>query len=1648
MSQFPGQGGFQMNYPGVYSPGQMAFNNNTEISQLVSMFAGPLLGQMAGPGQFMPHMMPTQQLMDQYALRNHQNNTRTATMNIAGDNTQNFATSLLGARSAMTKEAPTALNREQAANMAGIANNPFVKGALGQMFGHDNVEAAMHGSRGDVSALGGAINRMGYFMKDPSGGGGRPDSNSLEDYTRGVYAHMYEPQGNLEKLDRQSRAGDSGARESLKKAARMEQATIVEDADVAEKLQKMDNSKERVGALYEKYVNGGKATDTATQAKELVKFDRALKEANVLEDGETTIGGLRRRANNMPANEMHGFMAGQVGQIADNMLQRGMLPQSLGSMTAADRARAINATPMDEETVNRLSREAAHRDLSRHDNTSDAAKKYQQMTATEKEEHLDKGGARPYKDELEATRKEIEKTATGASGAKSATELESLKGFDALAGNSDAKRSADKIKEMSGAVAAIRDIFGDNGNPNAPMPALLAALEGLTGGAIGSMKPQKIADTLRQMQTTAKEAGIGFDQMAAMSAQMDAQGASLGLTPADTMRLKGSAMAAAKVMQDTGSFSNPIYGQTDKGTALNRAGQLMAAGAASPNAQAMGALESIYQADPERFKGKELELALEAYRNNEGDGTYTAPDGQKKNIREMIGRGGVQAAAGLGAASGVKAEEFNTQFRDPATKQFTTKEFGYLMQKYEIAKDINNEDTRGRARDKMRAGGVFAGMSSDEQNQLSQNVGRTMTDLIMETSDLERPEQIKKIKETMEAKLTEDFEKQGMARPQAEAQAKKVAASMSSNSDINNYIAGAGAVYSRKTGGEALSASAQLRAHGRDAKTAQQVETDTRRAARKREAGLGTESTPTARIHDYFFELGETGENFTPEGFMAALAPILSDKEVRNRYAKEMAPGFEVLDKLSRGARYTNKEINQLAADGNMTELRKLAGVSEKTQIVTEKQAEQLRNTQIATSTGDDKELARLYKQFIPNSKAADPAKDRKSMMQELRANNDFMVHMDNLALGEDKMTVDQVANKAKERTVGKAHKNRERDSEDINKVRAGFFKGSDPEILRAATHAATRLLKLDLSDEQTKALQEATTDRTDKGKKKLETLIDKGLGLDAAAKKDAQALYGGLQSGSWLEANKTLGGDLVTDPEQVPKLTQKYIAEGMKEDAAAARATEEIKRAEESAKKAGGPSSAEVKQRSEKMEVDAQTVIIKGAKIEGEGGKAGGGSGGDMPTDVAGVDKAIADIEAKKGNWFLDRFKEKVDQPRLDELNRRREELLGRDPGPQPDRPLDAPAPAPLDPAIADAAKEKEAARKDAISRDEDEIFLAETSYGANKADIEKRKKAGEDVSIEEKLLDNDREKLAALRAAKKAGIGADFDDDFNHKTRKENGVTVLDEVKLGEVGIPVDEFNKELAAIEESEAKGESAISDAAQKYLSAEEKIEAAKAAEAAKEKPATGDAAAVTPPVDAVAQANDQELLKQAGGVSSANIFTPAGDAAGAAVTPPDGMLIDQYAAKALADAVPDAATVASTGRGVVTNGMGYKIGDNAGGGPESAVSDAVQAVQQNVQQVTRAPQVQLAGGGGSGNMSISGTLSLSGLQEAIMSAQGQQVIQTEGGAPVVADPMLSRSAGPAPVSNYTTPINHLNPAPVTGCHYGHSSVYAVFRRCRN
>lgn len=1188
---------FPFMYPGVYSPGQVGFNNNPEMSNLISMFSGQLLGQYAAPGSFLPHMMPTQQLTDQFAMRNYQQQSTAARLGIANDNTANVAARFMGIRSAFTDAAPTELNREQAASMAGIVNNPFAKAALGMIAGPETVEAMFHGSKGDVSALQNQISRIGYFRQDPSGTG-RMDAESLMSYSRSMYANMYEPQGNLEEIEKEARSTDeqvrAAGRKRLKQAAKREDATIVDDDELVSRFENMENAQERVGALYKKYVQGGTATDTKQQAQELVKLDRAVQASGQLKENEATIGGLVNRAERVPVNEMHGFMAGQVGQITENMFQRGMLPQAVGSMSAADRARMINQTPLDEETTRRLSREMARRDFEDKNNASDEARTYRGLgTDRERDEFVNQNAGK-YEKTLETTRKEIEKTATGADGAMAAGDLEKLQGFDSLASNVDAKRSAEAIKKYTGAVAAIRDIFGDNGNPNAPLPALLAALEGLTGGAVGSMKPQKIEATLRQMQTAAKEAGIGFEQMAAMSTQMDGMSQALGLTPADSMRLKAGTMSAVKVMQDTGAFSNQQYGQVDKGTATQRVGELIARGAASRTSKSMAALESIYQADPERFKGKELEKALEAYRNNEGDGTYEY-GGEKKNIREMMGRLGPAGAEYLLTQSGGRREEFIAQLNNPNAMKFSNEMFGFLAQKYEARRDINYGDTQFRVQNKLKdKTTLFQGLDHRGRSDLSAKIGDVMARMVVDTSGMDSADQITKIQKDLEGELKKEFEKT-MPPAEAAAKAKEAAGAMSSRGDINEFIGGANSVYAARTGGRQLSEDFQYRGDERDAKTAAENSRQAKRAERRAATAMGHEGTMIGRASDYLLDIGINNEKFNVDEFLKATGNVTTDNEVLRNYAtNELKGGFDALGQLRKEAFVTNSDVDSLKARakkgdrGAVDELRKLGGLAEKddkgnykTQVIDQKAAEKLRDEHITKSTTSSADLLAQYKKYGGSTSSTAEQLDknpseRATMLNELRNNKQFMSDMHRQGLGDGRVSTDELFQRA-EKAVGTAKAGQENLARDTDKIQAAMLYGNNEDVRRTGVFAAFRAIDqhtkggLKLSEDQQNAIMTAVSDTGDGGKKKLEQALSSI--KDPEARKMAGQLFGAIQSGIPIAVGDTLGIDKIPDRELEKQLKTQLEERGLGEQAAKDVKARVDKQREED-KKAGAPKS------------------------------------------------------------------------------------------------------------------------------------------------------------------------------------------------------------------------------------------------------------------------------------------------------------------------------------------------------------------------------------------------------------------------------------------------------------------------------------------
>jgi hypothetical protein len=116
--------------------------------------------------------------------------------------------------------------------------------------------------------------------------------------------------------------------------------------------------------------------------------------------------------------------------------------------------------------------------------------------------------------------------------AVSAADLDQLTKDDPVAAKLrefDATKVKKSIQSYVGAMAAMRDIFGDAGHPNAPIPALMQALEGMTSGAMGQVDPSKLGQMARQTYYLAKTAGISADTAMVMQQDAAVRGQQLGI---------------------------------------------------------------------------------------------------------------------------------------------------------------------------------------------------------------------------------------------------------------------------------------------------------------------------------------------------------------------------------------------------------------------------------------------------------------------------------------------------------------------------------------------------------------------------------------------------------------------------------------------------------------------------------------------------------------------------------------------------------------------------------------------------------------------------------------------------------------------------------------------------------------------------------------------------------------------------------------------------------------------------------------------------------------------------------------------------------------------------------------------------------------
>jgi hypothetical protein len=207
--------------------------------------------------------------------------------------------------------------------------------------------------------------------------------------------------------------------------------------------------------------------------------------------------------------------------------------------------------------------------------------------------------------------------------------------FDALLRQFDANQIGNRLKEMSGAVAAMREIFGDLGRPNAPMRDLIEGLNKLTQGGLATMNPAELERTVRTTQVVARTSGMGMQAFAGLMAQGAALTQQLGLDPRFNAPISQGAaeFGAAYGQVGRGDLGGWGRGSRDEMILINQ--QQLANAASSQMSNQLGAAMRLAANQGGQARGP-LANMVEAVRA--GRNTFINERGQEETLNMNEGR--------------------------------------------------------------------------------------------------------------------------------------------------------------------------------------------------------------------------------------------------------------------------------------------------------------------------------------------------------------------------------------------------------------------------------------------------------------------------------------------------------------------------------------------------------------------------------------------------------------------------------------------------------------------------------------------------------------------------------------------------------------------------------------------------------------------------------------------------------------------------------------------------------------------------------------------------------------------------------------------------------------------------------------------------
>jgi hypothetical protein len=225
----------------------------------------------------------------------------------------------------------------------------------------------------------------------------------------------------------------------------------------------------------------------------------------------------------------------------------------------------------------------------------------------------------------------------------------------------DAQQISSQLQEYVGAISAMREVFGEAGNPNAPVPQLIGALKALTGGQMQKFDPASLANMVRDMQAMSQMSGKSVDQLLAMSQTANSMNTTMLGSHAANFNPATMAAGVAGGMAFSQAGGATGFGALNRQQAEQATMSLFSRGLGSETSQAMGALLRVRQAGgfSNNAAGQQLQAIMNAAAA--GEDTYTF-NGTTHNMPTKLTE--FRSLAAAGGLAGGDANTFNMMLTD------------------------------------------------------------------------------------------------------------------------------------------------------------------------------------------------------------------------------------------------------------------------------------------------------------------------------------------------------------------------------------------------------------------------------------------------------------------------------------------------------------------------------------------------------------------------------------------------------------------------------------------------------------------------------------------------------------------------------------------------------------------------------------------------------------------------------------------------------------------------------------------------------------------------------------------------------------------------------------------------------------------------